>query len=227
VSEVTIPPLAIRRHAAARPLALAVRDAVGDLTFGQLDRAADMAAGALRERGVARGDRVALLAVPSGEAIALVAGIARCGAVAVPLGTRLTRREVVDALEEATPALLIHDADLAAVAGGHGVPAIAPAALLAAARVAMAPGAPAPAIPLGPSTSAVDHLADSFEYFANSWTVVGLPDYRDGTRISPRFELVLGGGTTVRGGLTVGGRITVGRASVRGGTRLRPGRGLP
>jgi O-succinylbenzoic acid--CoA ligase len=147
VSEVTILPLALRRHAAARPLALAVRDAAGDLTFSQLDRAADVAAGALQERGVARGDRVALLAVPSGEAIALLAGIARCGAVAVPLGTRLTRREVAVALEEATPALLVHDADLAAVAGGHGVPAIAPAALLAAARVAMAPGAPVPAIP--------------------------------------------------------------------------------
>ena len=147
MSEVTILPLAIRRHAAARPLALAVRDAAGDLTFGRLDRAADVAAGALEERGVARGDRIALLTVPSGEAIALLAGIARCGAVAVPLGTRLTCREVAVALEEATPALLIHDADLAAGAGGHGVPAVAPAALLAAARVAMAPGAPAPAIP--------------------------------------------------------------------------------
>jgi len=168
VSEVTILPLAIRRHAAARPLALAVRDATGDFTFGQLDLAADVAAGAFRGRGIARGDRVALLAVPSGEAIALLAGIARAGAVAVPLATRLTRREVADALEEATPALLIHHADLAAVAGGHGVPAIAPAALLAAARGAMAPGAPAPAIP--PRSVDVDADAPAVAVFTSGTT---------------------------------------------------------
>ena len=124
-------PLAIRGHAAARPQALAVRDAAGDLTFVELDRAADSVAETLGERGVARGDRVALLAVPSRESIALLAGIARAGAVAVPLGTRLTRHEVAGALGEATPTLLLHDADLAPVAIGHGVPAIDIAALLA------------------------------------------------------------------------------------------------
>ena len=124
-------PLAIRGHAAARPQALAVRDAAGDLTYGELDRAADTVAAALEERGIARGDRVALLAVPSREAIALLAGIARAGAVAVPLGTRLTRREVAGVLGEATPVLLVHDADLAPVAIGHAVPAIAISALLA------------------------------------------------------------------------------------------------
>ncbi len=58
-------------------------------------------------------------------------GIARAGAVAVPLGTRLTRREVAAALGEAAPTVLIHDADLAGVAGGHGVRAIDLAGLVA------------------------------------------------------------------------------------------------
>ncbi len=131
MSPASILPVAIRRHAAARPLALAIRAAAGDLTFGDLDVAADAAATALRVSGVWPGDRVALLAVPSGEAIALLLGILRSGAVAVPLGTRLTSREIVDALDETTPALLVHDADGAAVAGTHGVRALTPAALLA------------------------------------------------------------------------------------------------
>ena len=139
-------PLAIRGHAAARPQALAVRDAAGDLTFAELDRAADRVVETLGERGVARGDRVALLAVPSRESIALLVGIARAGAVAVPLGTRLTRHEVAGALGEATPTLLLHDADLAPVAIGHGVPAVDIAAFLADAP-AVAPGARAAAIP--------------------------------------------------------------------------------
>ncbi|HYN47426.1 MAG TPA: class I adenylate-forming enzyme family protein, partial [Candidatus Nanopelagicales bacterium] len=143
-------PLAIRRHAAARPLALAVRDAAGDLSFGALDRAADAAAAALRASGVAPGDRVALLAVPSGEAMALLAGITRMGSVAVPLGTRLSRREIAVALEETTPVLLIHDADLADVTGGHGVPALAPADLLA-----RASGAPRQSVDVDPEAPAV------------------------------------------------------------------------
>ncbi len=143
-------PLAIRRHAAARPLALAIRDAVGDHSFGALDRAADAAATALRASGIAPGDRVALLAAPSGEAIALLGGIARAGAVAVPLGTRLTRREIAAAVAETAPALLVHDADLADVAAGHGVPALAPAAL-----AARATGAPPRSVDVDPDAPAV------------------------------------------------------------------------
>lgn len=143
-------PLAIRRHAAVRPLALAIRDAAGDLSFGALDQAADALAAALRASGVAPGARVALLAVPSGEAIALLAGIARSGAVAVPLGTRLTRREIAVALEVSTPALVVHDADLVDVAVGHGVPTLALAALRA--RVA---GEPRRSVDLDPDAAAV------------------------------------------------------------------------
>ena len=142
--------LAIRRHAAARPLALAIRDAAGDLSFGELDRAADAAAAALLASGVAAGDRVALLANPGGEAIALLAGIVRSGAVAVPLETRLTRREIAAALEETSPALLVHDANLVEVAGGHGVPTYAPAAL-----AARAPGAPRRRLDIDPEAPAV------------------------------------------------------------------------
>jgi O-succinylbenzoic acid--CoA ligase len=123
--------LDIRRHAAARPLALAVRDHEGDHTYAGLDRATDVAAAALQASGIARGDRVALLAAPSGEAIAILAGILRAGAVAVPLGTRLSDREIGAALDEAAVSLLVVDGAAASAVNGHGVPVLAPADLAA------------------------------------------------------------------------------------------------
>ena len=123
--------LDVRRHAAARPLALAVRDPEGDHAYAALDRAGDLAADGLQASGIGAGDRVALLAAPSATALALLVGIARVGAIAVPLGTRLTRLELAAAVEETRPALLVHDADRAGDAGGHGIPALAPADLAA------------------------------------------------------------------------------------------------
>ena len=38
-------------------------------------------------------------------------------------------------------------------------------------------------------------LADEpFDYFQNSWNVIGLKDYNDGTRVTPDNELILAGG---------------------------------
>lgn len=144
--------LDLRRHAAARPLALAVRDAAGDHGYAALDRAADLAATGLQASGVAPGDRVALLVVPSAAAVALLVAVARAGAVAVPLGTRLTRPEVAGALAETSATLVVHDEDLVGLAAGHGVEAVDPAALAARAAdrerrgVALDPAAPALAV---------------------------------------------------------------------------------
>ncbi len=38
-------------------------------------------------------------------------------------------------------------------------------------------------------------VLNPFDYFSNSWSVVGLKDYPDGTRISPNGELLLGNET--------------------------------
>lgn len=40
--------------------------------------------------------------------------------------------------------------------------------------------------------------AESFNYFANDWNVVGLKDYRHGSRVTPKNELLLGGKTAIR-----------------------------
>ncbi|MBP1704979.1 MAG: O-succinylbenzoate-CoA ligase [Chloroflexi bacterium] len=121
----------LRRHASARPGALAVRDARGDHAYAELDRAADVAATGLIDRGVMPGDRVAMLAEPSAEALVALVAIARTGAVAVPLGTRLTRREVGVALAETSAGLVVGDPGLVATARGHGMPALAHADLVA------------------------------------------------------------------------------------------------
>ena len=52
-------------------------------------------------------------------------------------------------------------------------------------------------IRLGPGT-AVRDVVDPFDYFSNSWTVIGLKDYPEATRISPQGEWLLGDGNACR-----------------------------
>ncbi len=177
--------LDVRRHAAARPLAVAIRDGEGDHSYAGLDRAADVAAAALQASAIGPGDRVALLVAPSAEAVALLLGVARAGAIAVPLGTRLTRSEVAAALDATAPRLLIHDPDLGVAApgrapapsgtstsarAGRAVPALVPTELAARARgtarrgVALDPAAAAVAIltsgtTAGPRAALLSHAA--------------------------------------------------------------------
>lgn len=174
-------PLAVRRHAAARPLAVAVRDHEGAHTFAELDRAADVAAVALQASGIEPGDRVALLAAPSGEALALLVGALRAGAVAVSLGTGLTRPEISAALAETGVRLLVHDPGLAALAMAQGVPAVAPVELAARVHdvqrrgVELDPAAPAVAVLTSGSTgrpkaAILSHAALAAS--AKAWTAV-------------------------------------------------------
>jgi len=52
-------------------------------------------------------------------------------------------------------------------------------------------------IALGPGVR-VRNVADPFDYFTNSWTVIGLKDHARGTRITPSGELVLADGLLCR-----------------------------
>ncbi len=123
--------LAVRRHAAAGPLAVAIVDPAGPHSAAALDAAADGTARGLEASGIAPGDRVALLAAPSFATLAALVGIWRAGATAVPLSTRLAPREIARALDESTPALLVHDPGLGGRAGSHDLPALALDALAA------------------------------------------------------------------------------------------------
>jgi len=84
----------------AIPNLLAKRaDAIGDdpflyfrdrtITFGEMEARSDRAAVFLREMGVDKGDRVCLLLANRPEFIELWFGLAKLGAVMVPLSTTL------------------------------------------------------------------------------------------------------------------------------------------
>jgi len=82
------------------------------LTFRGLDRAVDALAAGLAERGIAPGDRVALLMDNRIEFLQTVLAAARLGGIAVPIGHRLRRPEVARILADCAAAALLFDADL-------------------------------------------------------------------------------------------------------------------
>jgi O-succinylbenzoic acid--CoA ligase len=92
----------LARAARTQPQRLAIETPDRSLTYEQLELAAIGAHEALAERGVGRGDRVAI-ALPAGPdfAVALHACL-RCGAVAVPLDLRLGAGERESVLAGAT-----------------------------------------------------------------------------------------------------------------------------
>ncbi|WP_214414261.1 class I adenylate-forming enzyme family protein [Sphaerisporangium fuscum] len=103
----------LRRHAGSGRTALRCGDdAVG---YGELDARADAWAAWLRGR-VRPGDRVATLCRSSIEQIALLYGCARAGAVLTPLPYRLRPPELATLVDDATPALLLHEPGCAGLA---------------------------------------------------------------------------------------------------------------
>ena len=76
----------IRRHAARRPEAVALRHAAErELTYGELDERSNRLAQALLARGVGAGTRVAYLDRSSPEVVELLFAASKVGAVLVPL----------------------------------------------------------------------------------------------------------------------------------------------
>jgi acyl-CoA synthetase (AMP-forming)/AMP-acid ligase II len=79
------------------------------LTYGQVARQAARARARLRQRGVERGDRVAILGDNSGEwVVAYLAAIAH-GAVAAPLNTRHAEGDLARTLDDLDPTVIVGD----------------------------------------------------------------------------------------------------------------------
>jgi len=93
------------------------RDAViaGDvrLSFATLEDRVGRIAGGLREAGIRRGDRVALLLDNGWEFVASLLACNRLGAICVPLGIRQRRAELEFLLTDCGASALIHEAALA------------------------------------------------------------------------------------------------------------------
>ncbi|HEU0103388.1 MAG TPA: long-chain-fatty-acid--CoA ligase [Mycobacteriales bacterium] len=99
----------LERHACQVPDRLALVFEDRTYTWKALrDRVAALA-GALARRGVASGDRVALLMGNRPEFLETVLAATRLGAVAVPINFRLTAEEVAYVLQDCAPRVLLTD----------------------------------------------------------------------------------------------------------------------
>ncbi len=83
------------------------------LTYRDLHDQSGRLAGALAARGIAAGDRVALLVGNRPEFVVAVFATARLGAIVVPLSVREATPGITYMLNQCTAAALIHDAELA------------------------------------------------------------------------------------------------------------------
>jgi len=112
----------VERNAAQFPAKRALRFEGEDIAYGALWQRIASATRALAGLGVARGDRVALLAANCPEILVVLLALARLGAILVPLNWRLTAAEHRYMLGDCTPKLLFADAEFRAHAAGLGVP---------------------------------------------------------------------------------------------------------
>lgn len=103
----------------------ALLDGEDVVTYGELDAAADAGAAGLRELGLAPGDRVALLATNSSDAVTALYAIWRAGLVAVPLNLSAPPPELGHVLSDAGVRAVVADpAGLSALdhVAGDGIP---------------------------------------------------------------------------------------------------------
>ncbi|MFE7187315.1 amino acid adenylation domain-containing protein [Streptomyces erythrochromogenes] len=107
----TLPAL-VARHAELTPDALAVVDGDTTLTYGRLLRAGHALAARLRDHGVARGDRVALLTTRSHRTVVAQLGLWLAGAVCVPLDPAQPRPRTEAMIADAEVTLTVGDAKL-------------------------------------------------------------------------------------------------------------------
>jgi acyl-CoA synthetase (AMP-forming)/AMP-acid ligase II len=95
VHESVLTPLSfLERALHVAPEALAVVDSARRVTYGELGARVYRLASALREMGIRRGDRVAVIVPNSLEALELHYAVPQLGAVLVMINVRLTTREV-------------------------------------------------------------------------------------------------------------------------------------
>ncbi|MDX6603521.1 MAG: fatty-acyl-CoA synthase, partial [Solirubrobacterales bacterium] len=83
-------------------------------TYAELDARAARVAGALRDAGIQPGDRVAVALKNRVEFLELLFGVARAGAIFVPLNFRLAAEEVAYALGDSGSTLVVVQEDTAA-----------------------------------------------------------------------------------------------------------------
>ncbi len=99
----------VRMNARWRPEQAALKEGERSLSYRTLDERVDRLGHALAARGVGFGDRVAILAPNRLEVVEAVFGLARMGAIAVPLNYRLVARDLAFMLRDSGSRVLIYD----------------------------------------------------------------------------------------------------------------------
>lgn len=96
-----------RVHAVKRPDAVALVVGERTITFAELDSRSSQAAQAFRAAGVGFGDRVAFIEKNGAEFFEVVCGLAKLGAVGVPVNWRLAAPEMLHIIEDAQAKALV------------------------------------------------------------------------------------------------------------------------
>jgi long-chain acyl-CoA synthetase len=109
---------AVRSHAAARPLDIAVLSDQGLLTWKDVDQRADWLANGFRRAGVEPGDYVAWLGRNRVEFPIFVVAARRARAVVVGLNWRLSANELAAIVADCSPKLIVVESDLAPLVEG-------------------------------------------------------------------------------------------------------------
>lgn len=152
-----------RARLARSPAAEAIVAGGTRLSYEALDRLVAHMAGNLADRGIARGERVALLLGNCPEFLVALLACARLGAVAMPIGTRQKAAELDFLLNDSGAAALIFAAEFAAnVPAPAAVPALrrrivvgAPVAGAEPVAALLAPAPAPPAVEIGEEDTAV------------------------------------------------------------------------
>jgi acyl-CoA synthetase (AMP-forming)/AMP-acid ligase II len=98
-----------RTAVADHPEAEALVDGSTRFTYRELDRRVDRLAAGLATRGVAHGDRVAMMLANRLEAVIVVLAVARLGAAVVLIGTRLRRPEAEYIVADSQASALLYE----------------------------------------------------------------------------------------------------------------------
>ena len=97
----------MRVHAVKRPDAVALVVGERTITFAELDARSSQAAQAFRAAGVGFGDRVAFIEKNCAEFFEVVCGLAKLGAVGVPVNWRLAAPEMLHIVEDAQAKVVV------------------------------------------------------------------------------------------------------------------------
>ncbi|HEU5294542.1 MAG TPA: AMP-binding protein [Burkholderiaceae bacterium] len=108
----------VAAHARVRPHKIGARDSKRALSYTAWNERASALANALLQLGLAKGDRVALLAYNAIEWLEIYVALARAGLVAVPINFRLTGPEIAYIVGHCEARAFIVQSDLRAVVDG-------------------------------------------------------------------------------------------------------------